>query len=838
MKRTAPLPEALRNWLDTQGWKPFAFQKEVWRAVAQGESGLLHAGTGAGKTYAVWLGALGAFDAVPPPAPPSRPSRPSAAPPLTVLWITPMRALAADTARALSLVLEAIDSPWTVGARTGDTGASERARQARRLPSALITTPESLSLMLSRPDAQSALSGLRLVVVDEWHELLGNKRGVQTQLALARLAAWQPLLQIWGLSATLGDLEVARDALLSASRTPVRLVRADQGASRRKPCLVDTLIPPAIERFAWAGHLGTRMTEAVARELDSTASALIFTNTRSQAELWYQALLAARPQWAGLIALHHSSLERETRDWVELGLKEGRLRAVVSTSSLDLGVDFAPVERVFQVGSPKGVARLLQRAGRSGHGPGRRSRVTLVPTHALELVEAAAARHAIAAGRIEARFPPHKPFDVLVQHLVTIALGGGFQPQSLFEEVRQSASYRDLSAAEFAWALAFVEGGGASLTAYPDYHRIQREPDGLYRMSRSDLARRHRHNIGTIVSEALVSIERIKGGRLGQVEESFISRQRPGDVFVFAGRALELVRVREMTAYVRNARRSRGRIPRWQGGRMPLSSELADAILERLAEAACGHYHDPEMRAVRPLLELQAQWSSLPRPAHLLIELLRSREGHHFFCYPFAGRIVHLGLGALLSWRAARLKAATFSISMNDYGFELLSAEPFDWPGLVAEGLFALDGLERDIIASLNASELALRRFREIARISGLVFQGPPGTAGKSARQLQASAGLFYQVFKQHDPDNLLLAQAGAEVMLQELDIERLRAALAAMSSSTLMIQTISRPTPFAFPLIAERFREQLSTEKFADRIGRMLAELEAASGAQPTAPG
>ncbi|KIG04027.1 ligase-associated DNA damage response DEXH box helicase [Caballeronia concitans] len=828
-----PMPDRIARWFGERGWQPFPFQRDVWREVERGASGLLHATTGAGKTWAIWLGALAAFAGPPKPKRGKRTAEAEAnadkAPlpaPLTVLWITPMRALAADTARALQTAVTALSVPWTVGLRTGDTSSTERARQNRRMPSALVTTPESLTLMLTRANAREELSHVRLVVIDEWHELLGNKRGTQTQLALARLSRWRPELQVWGLSATLGNLALAHDALLHSVATPRVVVRGAQP----KTLVVDTLIPDTIERFPWGGHLGVRQVGPVADEIEHAQSSLVFTNTRSQSEIWYRALLDLRPEWAGLIALHHGSLDKEVRDWVELGLKNGQLKAVVCTSSLDLGVDFLPVDRVFQIGSPKGVARLMQRAGRSGHAPGRVSRVTIVPTHALELVEAAAARWAIEEHRIEGRDMPLKPLDVLVQHLVTVAIGGGFTASDMLGEVRTAYAYRDLTQAEFDWALAFVERGGASLSAYPDYHRVVAGDDGVYRVPREDLVRRHRNNVGTIVANATINVSYMTGGRIGAMEESFISRLKPGDVFTFGGRALELVRVRDMTAYVKRATSSRGAMPQWAGSKMPLSSELAEAALVMLARANDGIYDEPEMQAVRPLLDLQAKWSALPGPGVLVVEAVRSREGHHFFCYPFAGRMAHIGLGSLIGWRVARDQPSTFSISMNDYGFELLSAKPFDWETLIADGLFSPENLEHDILASLNASELSARRFREIARVSGLIYQGHPGQQ-KSARQLQASSGLFYEVFRKHDRDNLLLAQADQEVMLQELEMRRLRDALVRMSESRLAFTHPKKPTPFAFPLIVARLREKVSTEKLSDRVERMLADLEKAAG-------
>jgi ATP-dependent Lhr-like helicase len=816
-------PDFAKQWFTARGWKPFAFQKQVWTAVKRGESGLLHASTGAGKTYALWFAALNRFAASVAPVETPRKRKPLAQP-LTVLWITPMRALAADTARALETPLLDLHIPWSVGLRTGDTSSSERARQSRRLPTTLITTPESLTLMLARADAHTALATLRMVVVDEWHELLGNKRGVQLQLALARLRRWTPELIVWGVSATLGNQAHAEQVLI-----PQGGGISVQGQTA-KALLVDTLLPPAIERFPWAGHIGLKMLPQVVAELDSSPGSLVFTNTRAQSEIWYQALLEARPDWAGLIALHHSSLSRETRDWVERALKDGLLKAVVCTSSLDLGVDFLPVERVLQIGSAKGVARLMQRAGRSGHAPGRVSRVTLVPTHSLELIEAAAAQDAVAAQRIEPRESPHKPLDVLVQHLVSMALGGGFLPDELYEEVRGAWAYRDLAEADWTWALAFVRHGGLSLTAYPDYRRVEPDEHGVWRVPDARLARRHRMSIGTIVSDASIQLKFwSKGGggkQLGSVEEGFIARLKPGDGFLFAGRLLELVRVENMTAYVKRSTVKKAAVPRWNGGRMPLSNELAQAVVERFSAAANGEFVGPEMQALQPLLQVQQRWSGLPTSTKLLAEALKSREGWHLFLYPFAGRQVHLGLASLLAWRVSQQQPVTFSIAVNDYGLELLSATHVDWSKVLNAELLSPGNLSRDVLASLNAGELARRRFREIARIAGLVFAGYPG-APKSTRQVQASSGLFFEVFKQYDAGNLLLAQAGEEVLREELDIHRLEQTLERINRLTVDLHQIKRPTPLGFPLLVERMRESMSSEKLADRIRRMVSDLE-----------
>ncbi|MDT0139282.1 ligase-associated DNA damage response DEXH box helicase [Acidovorax sp. PRC11] len=938
--RRGAAQQAVIAWLAQRGWKPFAFQREVWDAMARGASGLLHATTGAGKTYAVWLGALQAFAqepgakrsasrADPAESPRGRAGKPVSEP-LTVLWLTPMRALAADTLKALRTPLDELAAThpvlarWTGGARTGDTGSAERGAQSRRLPTVLVTTPESLSLLLARADARELLSTVRLVVADEWHELLGNKRGVQVQLALARLSGWNPALQVWGMSATLGNLPEAQDALLAPLGAQARSAGVLVQGQVDKKLVVDTLLPDHPERFSWAGHLGLRMLPAVVRELESTSTTLVFVNVRSQAELWYKAILDARPDWAGELAIHHGSLDRGVREWVEAGLKEGRLRAVVCTSSLDLGVDFLPVERVLQIGSAKGIARLLQRAGRSGHAPGRPSRITLVPTHSLELVEAAAARAAVQAGEVEMRASPRRPVDVLVQHLVTVALGGGFEPEALYAEVCRTVAYRDLPRAVWQWCLDFVHRGGPSLAAYPDYQRVAPDEEGIWRMPSARLARRHRSNIGTIVSDASMAVQVLHGARLGTMEESFLSRLSPGDCFVFAGQVLEMVKIEDMTAYVRRAARGRPTVPRWAGSRMPLSTVLADFVVQQLALAAAGRYGSPELRCVRPLLDVQQRWSALPTPGTLLAETLRTREGWHLFVYPFAGRHAHTGLASLFAWRAAQGEAGTFSIAVNDYGLELLSATERDWAALLPEllrvravavppepdapagegpdsarGAEAADAAERpdgriaarealairntanavraeaedaagngaevdahahagpegdalagpdagadaerhallhEVLASLNATEMARRRFREIARVSGLIFQSHPGER-RSARQLQASSQLFFEVFRKYDTGNMLLRQADEEVLSQELDVAQLLAALRRMQAQELVVKPLTRPSPFAFPLMIERFREKLTNEDLADRIARMLAQLDTAADAGSAAP-
>jgi ATP-dependent Lhr-like helicase len=807
-----------RGWFATRGWHPFAFQEDVWAAYARGESGLIHAPTGMGKTYAAWLGPLLLGPA----------GEAGSPPPLTVLWLTPLRALAQDTGLALAGAAAALNPAWTVAVRTGDTASADKARQERHLPSALVTTPESLTLLQSRIDWRERFAHVAAVVVDEWHELMSSKRGVQVELAIARLRTLNPRLQVWGLSATLANLDEALACLVGPAHAPHgRLV---EGIAV-KEIAIDTARPATIERFPWGGHIGLKLLPQVIRAIDHARSTLVFTNVRSATEIWYQAILEARPDWAGQIALHHGSLERDVRDWVEEGLRTRKLRAVVCTSSLDLGVDFAPVDQVLQIGSPKGVARMIQRAGRSGHQPGAVSRITVVPTQALELVEAAAARDAAQARQIEPRRALVAPLDVLVQHLVTAALGGGFRPAELLAEVRSTHAYAALADDEWQWALDFVVHGGASLNAYPEYRRVAIGPDGLAHVPDRQIARRHRTQIGTIVSDSSITVQLRNGRRLGHVEESFIAMLSPGDCFVFAGRVLEFLRVREMTAWVRPAPSKAAVITRWMGAKMPLSTLLSERTRQLVAAASHGRFDSPELALVRPLLELQARWSALPGEHEWLCERLRLRDGHYLFFYPFEGRLAHLGLATLFSYRLSKIAPRSFSIMTNDYGFGLLSPTPVELGLHEIGALLAAPDVEADILAGLNAAELGRRQFREIARVAGLVFQGYPGQP-QSNRQLQASSGLLWDVFNEYDPGNPLLRQATREVLERQLEAPRLAAALARMRRTRARITMPRRPTPFAFPLMVEMFREKLTTEALETRVGRMVQELERAAEA------
>lgn len=799
----------LDAWFTDQGWQPFPFQHETWQAYMAGKSGLVHAPTGLGKTYAVLGGPLSeamAADRV--------------ASGLTVLWLTPLKALAGDTTDAIRRIIEGLEVPWSVEIRHGDTSAYRKRKQRDAFPAVLVTTPESLSLLLSYPAMRKKFSSLQCVVVDEWHELLATKRGTQVELALARLRKWNSELRVWGLSATLSNIEDAKSALLGSEYGSGVIV---EGCVDKRIEIV-TLLPDAIETFPWSGHLGDKLADKVIAQIEQCNTTLVFTNTRNQAEVWYQRLLQLRPDWMDTLGLHHGSIDKEQRAAIEAGLDTGALRAVVCTSSLDLGVDFTPVEQVIQVGSPKGIARLMQRAGRSGHQPGATSRIYGVPTNALEIVEFAAARDALERKEIESRKPLQKPIDVLVQHLVTVALGNEARLDALHAEVKMTHAYRDLSDLEWAWAVDFVTRGGEALQAYPGYRKVEIGDDAqALSVPSTQVGRLHRMSIGTITSNSEVLVKFSHGRTLGAVEENFISRLKPGDTFQFAGKRLQLVRLRAMVAQVKLAKSGHGVTPAWAGGRSPLSSELSHAVSRRLATPTID---SPEMEKVAPILEIQNHVSQLPHQGHVLVELTSVQRHTLMTIYPFAGRSVHEGLAALFAYRLVQQLPLTVKTSINDYGIALHMNQGIMIDAALVKTLLQTEAITDDLIACMNTSELARRQFREISRVAGLLIQGYPGKS-KSTRQLQVSSGLLFDVFLKYDPKNMLLTQASREIFERQLDSTRLVAAMRRMQAAPLSIISTASLTPMAFPLWAEQLQTQVSSESWTTRVQTLAKALE-----------
>ena len=824
----------IEAWFSRQGWTPMAFQRECWQAYLAGESGLLQVPTGSGKTYAAVMGPIAELLA-------ERRSAAQAPGRLHLLVITPLRALSRDLALAIEEPIQAMGWPLRVGIRNGDTSSHERSKQLRTPPEILITTPESLSVLLANPKAPQLFAGLQAVVLDEWHELMGSKRGSQCELCLGWLRRLQPALRTWAISATIGNLQEAAQAALGLGLTasaPPRIVTA----ALQRDTAIRSLLPETIDGFPWGGHLGLRMYEQLVAGLDPAVSTLLFTNTRNQAERWHQCLRFACPEMEDALALHHSAIDRSEREAIEARVKSGELRWVVCTSSLDLGVDFQPVERVVQIGSAKNLARLLQRAGRSAHCPGGTSQVLFMPTNALELLEVSAMRRGLSDGLVEHRRPPQLPLDVLLQHLTTLACGPGFEPAAELATVRRCWSFRALSDPQWQWCLQMLEHGGACLGAYPRYRKLVRcEPgsDELaaegapyrYRVLDKAITRLHRFNIGTITADRAVTVRFVRGAVLGHVEEAFISRLKPGEVFFFAGRQLEFVRLREMTAQVKATTRKSSTVPAWAGGQMALSDLLSQQLRDEVDRCARGTLDSPELQALEPLLQRQADLSCLPKADQLLLEVCRSREGSHLFVYPFEGRFVHEGLGFLWAWRLARHRTSTITVSVNDYGFELLAPKGYPFEELIelhGDALLDVEHLDADLEQAVNLSELCRRRFRAIAQVSGLISQSMPGQ-NKTGGQLQISAALLFDVFLKHEPDHLLLEQARREVLEEQLERHRLQAALERMASSQWLLERIPRPGPLAFPLLVERLNNRLSNESLLERVQRLISEAQRA---------
>jgi ATP-dependent Lhr-like helicase len=821
-RRLAPILQ----WFESRGWQPLPFQAETWAAYLEGRSGLIQVPTGSGKTYGAVMGPIAEMLAEPDDG-------------LQLLYITPLRALSRDIELSIKSPIDEMTWDITVESRTGDTSSSRKSKQLKAMPNMLITTPESLSVMLSYKDSAKRFRYLRCVILDEWHELMSSKRGTQTELCMAHLRSLQPNLRTWAVSATLGNLEEAAQTAVGLGTPPI-IIRANL----KRDTVITSIRPDSVDTFPWAGHLGLRMLDSLVAALDIEKSTLIFTNTRNQAERWFQALTFAMADHADKIALHHGSIDVKERQAIEAGVKTGDIKWVVCTSSLDLGVDFQPVERVVQIGSAKNLARLLQRAGRSAHIPEGTSEVFFLPTNALELLEISAFRRGLAAGDMETRHTQHKPYDVLVQHLVTLACGDGFEPQATLEQIRQTVAYADLTDEEYQWILDFIEKGGQCLKAYPRYRKVTLEDDGRYRVSDTQISRMHRMGIGTITSNTPVRIVYTNRKEIGTVEESFVSRLKKGDVFFFAGRQLEYFQMKDMVLYVRSTRRKSTVTPTWGGGQLAISDTLSHHLRQEIELAKTQTETPPsptssppapraplpsppnELQTISPILGAQARLSTLPTADELLVESCKTREGSHLYVFPFEGRFVHEGLGFLWGYRFAKQKNATFTISVNDYGFEILGPRGYPYKDLFSSEFFGLDNLEDDIRASLNISELTQRKFRGVAQVAGLVFKGYPGSR-KTSSQLQVSTSLLYDVFTKYEPDNLLLKQAEREVLQDQLETHRLAKTLSRLNQRSVIWQETSRPSPMAFPLLVERLNSRMSNESLLERIQRMKEQWE-----------
>ncbi|WP_257658092.1 ligase-associated DNA damage response DEXH box helicase [Parapedobacter lycopersici] len=787
-------------------WTPHPFQEACWAAMAQGKSGLLNAPTGYGKTFAMWFGILDHY---------YRQDTGVGRRGLHTLWITPLRALSKEILLATQDVSRELELDYRIELRTGDTPTHDRQRQRRHPPQALITTPESVHLLLASKGYRSFFENLAFIIVDEWHELLGNKRGVLAELAIQHLRTIQPALMTWGISATIGNLAEAKSILTRDDGSA--LIRADI----EKAIRLETLFPDELDKYPWSGHLGTRLAAKALDVIHANHTTLLFTNTRSQAEIWYQKLLEADIRLAGQLALHHGSLSEELRLWVEDMLRQGELKAVVCTSSLDLGVDFPAVDCVIQIGSPKGIARFLQRAGRSGHRPGAVSQIYFLPTHSLEIMEGASLTYAIGQHMIEERIPFIRSFDLLIQFMMTLAVSDGFRADALFDEVTRTHCFEKITRDEFDQCLLLITQGGNTLHGYDEFHKVVVE-EGLYKVVSRKVAMQHRLSIGAIVSDMMMRVVFKSGKYLGVVEEWFISRLSVGDVFWFGGRSLELLYIRENAAVVKPSRATRAAVPSWLGGRFPISVDYGKSLRHVLDNP---HSAYPELAFLRPLFDEQQARSHLPRENELLVEYNQSKYGYHLFVYPFEGKLVHEGMAAILAYRIGQAHPHSFSISSNDYGFELLSAEPFELDRQQVVQLFDPAALMHDINHGVNVEEMAKRTFRDIASISGLMFNGYPGKRQKT-KHLQAHASLFFKVFAEYEPENLLYQQAFDEVYDLQLQMARMHRAFLRMQQQQLIYMKNDRFSPFAFPIFTESFRTRYSNEDWAKQLEKLKKEL------------
>lgn len=793
-----------------KGNSPFSFQQETWESFGKGYSGMVIAPTGFGKTFSVFLAVVIDFM--------NHPEKYESG--LKLIWITPLRSLSKDIAKAMQEAIDEIGLDWQVGVRNGDTDPKIRQQQTRRMPDILIMTPESLHLLLAQKDNSRFFKNIKCIAADEWHELLGNKRGVMTELAVSQVRKYQPKVQIWGITATIGNLDQALEVLIPYNVKKKKIISREQ-----KKVEIIPVFPDEIELLPWAGHLGAKLADKVVPIILNSKSTIVFTNTRSQSEMWYQLLLEAYPDFAGQIAIHHSSIDAELRIWIEENLSSGYLKAVVSTSSLDLGVDFKPVDTVIQVGSVKGVARFMQRAGRSGHSPFETSKIYCVPTHSLELIEVSALKEAVKQKVIEPREPAVLAYDVLVQFLVTLAVGEGFRPEELYHQIKEVYAFHEMTRDEWDWLMLFITKGGGALKNYEEFHKVVVGEDGIYRVVSRKIAMLHRMNMGVIVSDAMLKVKFISGGYLGMIEEYFISRLNKEDKFILAGRVVEVVMIKEMTVFVRAAR-GKAMAPSYLGGRLPLSSSLGHFLREKLSDSLNANAREKELRFLHPLLSSQDQFSHIPRADEFLVEVIETREGFHLFMYPFEGRLVHEVMAALVAYRIGRISPISFSMAMNDYGFELFSDQPIPLTDENLKHVLYRENLMQDVVASINAAEMARRKFRDIAVVSGLVLQNLHGKQ-RSNKSLQASAGLIFNVLEEYNPENLLVRQAYTEVFNQQLEEVRLTEAFKRIEKSKIILKFATSFTPLSFPIKVDSLRSTLSTEDLSARIKRLTLDFE-----------
>ncbi|KFG88591.1 DEAD/DEAH box helicase [Sphingobium herbicidovorans NBRC 16415] len=790
------LPDPLEQWFSSRGWTPRRHQMDMLAAARSGDHALLGAPTGAGKTLAGFLPTLA--DLIDSPGGG-----------LHTLYVSPLKALAVDVRRNLLTPIEEMDLPIRVETRTGDTPSDRKARQRARPPEILLTTPESLSLLLSYPDSFLMFAQLRTVIIDEVHAFATQKRGDLLSLSLARLQAINPALRRVALSATVADVDAYRAWLApDGDINSVTPVIGEQGADPN----VAIFIPEG--RIPWSGHSGKYAAKQVMAEIERRQTTLIFCNTRGLAELIFQELWTAND--ANLpIAIHHGSLSVEARRKVENAMAAGKLRALVATASLDLGVDWGNVDCVIQMGAPKGSSRLLQRIGRANHRLDCPSEAILIPGNRFEYLEARAALDAVEAGERDADDFRPGSLDVLAQHVMALACAAPFREEELLSEIRSATPYSALTDDAFANVLHFIEGGGYALRAYDRFKRLTHEADGTWRVSHPRFIQQHRLNAGIIVDQPVLDVRFANGRKLGTVEEGFAATLRPGDSFFFSGTALEVVRM-DLTDLIVRATSKQARIPTWGGTRMAMSTRLADRVRHFLAEPE-EWYRFPD--DVRDWLEVQKYRSALPEPGQLLIETFPHEGRHYLVCYSFEGWNAHQSLGMLLTRRMDAQGLMPLGFVSNDYALAVYGLKPVTDP----QSLFSADILDHEFVEWVEQSSLLKRAFRDVAVIAGLIERQHPGKR-KTGRQVTFSTDLIYDVLRKYQPDHLLIKAAWADARARMTDVGRL-GDLIDRASATMLHIDLERVSPLAVPVLILIGREQVAQTAAEDAL---LIEAEA----------
>ena len=810
---TGTLPEPFAGWFAARGWAPRAHQLEMLAAGEAGQSVLLTAPTGGGKTLAGFLPSLVDLHA-----------RPRSG--IHTLYVSPLKALAVDIARNLDAPVAEMRLGVSIETRTGDTPRNRRARQRLAAPNILLTTPESLAVMLSFADAAKMFADLAAIVVDEVHALAGTKRGDQLALGMARLATLVPAARRAGLSATAAHPEALRTWLGAE-----RIITAPDGA----PPEISVMVPDG--RLSWSGHMGLEAAPQVMARIRAASTTIVFVNTRAQAELMFQALWRLNDPTLP-IGLHHGSLEVEQRRRIEAAMAEGRLRAVVATSSLDLGIDWGGVDQVIQIGAPKGVSRLLQRVGRANHRMDEPSRAILVPANRFEVLECEAAIAGVAARELDGNPPRPGGLDVLAQHLLGMACAAPFDTDAMFAEVRAAAPYAALARADFDDVLRFVQDGGYALAAYERYRRLFHDAEGRVHVRGERVARQHRMNIGTIVEQPMLKVRlagrRGTGPALGEVEEYFASQLRPGDTFMFAGRLLRFRRIHEMAVEAEDGGTGEPAVPAYAGARMPLTTNLADRVRGLLQTPESWTVFPDQ---VREWLTLQKARSRMPGRRDLLVETFPRGGRWYLVAYCFEGRQAHQTLGMLLTRRMARAGFAPLGFVATDYVLGIWSAnQPVD-----VGRLFDEDMLGDDLESWLADSSMLRRTFRNVAVIAGLIERNHPG-AEKSRKQVTVNSDLIYDVLRRHQPDHVLLRATRADAAHGLTDVARV-AAMLERAKGRITHMALSRVSPLAVPVLLEIGRETVRTDADEDELlaeaEALIAEVmaEAPPAPAPTAP-